>query len=291
MGRHVGIAWGLGLCLMMAACGTAAAASYALPVDLSGGVPPLEACYREDSFYCDPSITVEIKTGREHNCAYWVADVRLASPTQLRTYAEDEFKSMMYSRGERMAKKVDAVLAINGDFYSHTGSKYIFRQGRLYADTLHGTRDILAIDTDGDFHPVHLAQTEDLERAVDGKDLLNVLCFGPILVEDGKAVENVYAGGIAAEKGRQRICLAQAGPLHYKVICCAGPVRGNKGMTLEQFAALAAAQGVETAYNLDGGDSTMLFFHGKKLNALTRGTREISDIVYFASAFGTEAVQ
>ena len=33
------------------------------------------------------------------------------------------------------------------------------------------------------------------------------------------------------------------------------------------------------------------FFHGKKLNALTRGTREISDIVYFASAFGTEAVQ
>ena len=56
-------------------------------------------------------------------------------------------------------------------------------------------------------------------------------------------------------------------------------------MTIRQFAELTALQEVQVAYNLDGGDSTMLYFHGKKLNDRSKTAREISDIVYFASAW------
>ena len=55
-------------------------------------------------------------------------------------------------------------------------------------------------------------------------------------------------------------------------------------MTITQFAQLAAQEGAVTAYNLDGGDSAMLYFHGKKLNDRSQTSRKISDIVYFASA-------
>lgn len=93
--------------------------------------------------------------------------------------------------------------------------------------------------------------------------------------------------GNAIDKPRQRMCLAQVGPLEYLCIATAGPVRGSDGMTIEQFAAFVHSFGVQQAYNLDGGDSTMLIFHGEKINDVDNGTlREISDIVYFASTAG-----
>lgn len=44
--------------------------------------------------------------------------------------------------------------------------------------------------------------------------------------------------------------------------------------------------GVESAYNLDGGNSTMLMFNDGYVNAdQVDAMREISDIIYFASAW------
>ena len=83
------------------------------------------------------------------------------------------------------------------------------------------------------------------------------------------------------------MALCQVGPLHYMTICTAGPQYNNIGMTLQEFANFVAKQGVNIAYNLDGGDSTMLIFNGDKINYLqSTATREISDIIYFASAWG-----
>jgi exopolysaccharide biosynthesis protein len=55
--------------------------------------------------------------------------------------------------------------------------------------------------------------------------------------------------------------------------------------TLEQFSKVLADLGVENAYNLDGGNSTMMLFKGVFINALHETTmRPLSDIIYFASA-------
>ena len=91
---------------------------------------------------------------------------------------------------------------------------------------------------------------------------------------------------MAPESKRQRMCIAQTGPLEYMALCCAGPVRGSEGMDLLQFAQLAKEMGAVTAYNLDGGDSTMMIFDGQKINDKDNAnTRDISDIIYFASAW------
>ena len=184
-----------------------------------------------------------------------------------------------------------AILAIDGDYFCYTGIGYIVRQGTEYLDHLRGDRDVLLIDEDGDFHYVLRPKRNSLDGTVDGKKVINSFFFGPVLVREGKAVLNPMAEGMAFDEPRQRMAIAQVGPLEYMAICCASQARGSMGMTLKQFAKLCADEGAYIAYNLDGGDSTMMIFNGEKINdVLNENTRAISDIVYFASAWtGEEA--
>ena len=59
------------------------------------------------------------------------------------------------------------------------------------------------------------------------------------------------------------------------------------GLTLTDFTRLVGQQGVKTAYNLDGGDSSLLYFHGKRINEKpNQSIRKLQDVIYFVSAEG-----
>lgn len=260
-----------------------------LPIDFSAGMEPDPDFYLSDREYEDPTLHVTIEELREDGCDYWVARIKIADASQLRTMSAGGFDTSMSMKGTALAKRVNAVLAIDGDYYCYTGTGYILRQGQLYLDLLNGERDVLLIDEDGDFHVVHMPKAGEVTDTVDGKKVINAFYFGPILVENGQVPEVVDGPNMAATERRQRMCIAQVGPLEYMVVCCEAPARGSSGMTLRQFAELVATLGVETAYNLDGGDSTMLIFDGEKLNDVTStSTRSICDIIYFASAYEEE---
>ena len=184
-----------------------------------------------------------------------------------------------------MAKRVNAVLALDGDYYSYSGRGFTLRQGVLFKDNLPGSNDVLVIDEDGDFHALLAPARHTVGTRIDGKDIINAFFFGPALVVDGEIRTNGYAPMMAGT-GNQRMAIAQVGPLDYKVICCGSPLRGSTGMTISQFSQFVWEQGVQTAYNLDGGDSTMLIFCGEKVNDVDNPyTRDLNDIIYFASAY------
>ncbi|MBE5776057.1 MAG: phosphodiester glycosidase family protein [Clostridiales bacterium] len=277
------------LCLTMLPLAVAEETEPLLPIDFSAGMEPDPDFYLSDREYEDPTLHITIEELREDGCDYWVARIKVADASQLRTMSAGGFDTSMSMKGTALAKRVNAVLAIDGDYYCYTGSGYILRQGQLYLDLLNGERDVLLIDEDGDFHVVHLPKAGEVSDTVDGKKVINAFYFGPILVENGQVPEVVDGPNMAATERRQRMCIAQVGPLEYMVVCCEAPARGSSGMTLRQFAELVATLGVETAYNLDGGDSTMLIFDGEKLNDVTStSTRSICDIIYFASAYEEE---
>lgn len=260
-----------------------------LPIDETGGMPPLASGYSGDLAYEDPTIKVSIELGREENCDYWIADIQITDPAQLRTAAADGFSSTMAMDGQKLARRVNAVLAIDGDYFCYTGSGYILRQGQLYLNKLNGDRDVLLVDELGNFHGRHLAEDGSITGSVRGRKIINAFYFGPLLVENGEVCPDVTGQDMAAREKRQRMCIAQVGELHYKAICCAAPARGSAGMTLEQFAAFVARQDVLIAYNLDGGDSTMMIFQNRKINDVkNNSTRDICDIIYFASAWKAE---
>lgn len=259
---------------------------YSLPVDFTPGIKPLPSNYLSETEYQDPSLHVTIETGRKDECDYWVARIKISHPSQLRTAAAAGFENDYTTKGTFIAKRQNAVLAINGDYYSYYQYGYILRQGKLFRDKLRAERDVLAIDEDGNFHILFTPDRNTMAPTLNGKKLINAFHFGPALVVDGEVGTLEASYWLAPESKRQRMCIAQTGELEYMALCCAGPLRGSQGMTLYQFADLAKELGARTAYNLDGGDSTMMIFNGQKINDKeNKNTRDISDLIYFASAW------
>ncbi len=273
-----------------AVLGAVLAMMLALPAlaEVPGKVPLAEAYGADGLSYSDDSITVSITQGRVHETDYWVARIRLSEPGQLRTAAARDFNSERTIKGLTLAGRMNAVLAINGDYYCYIPDGYLIRNGVQYRNLPSGKRDVLLIDDKGDFYQLPLATPQDIADNAD-KNILHSFNFGPSLIIDGKRVENYQDNDNAAFKPRQRMALAQVkrGSLEYVAVACAGPRERNVGLTLDQFSKLVAEQGVENAYNLDGGYSTMLMFNGQYVNTSNISKiRDISDIIYFVTLQG-----
>ena len=275
--------------------------NYLLPVDFSPG-SALKAEGYNGQNYTDSTISVKTGSGNTGTCDYWYAEIRLTDASQLRTMAastDGSFSRSGEMNGLRFAQRATAVVAINGDFWGSRekrGMGYIVRQGILYQNNLAAVRqadsllmDVLLIDEDGDFTVLQQPTQGKIPGLLNGKRVLNAFSFGPILVRDGEAVSNYHQSDfwldMAADQPRQRMCICQTGPLQYLVLCCSGPYKENAGMTLRELGELAASLGARTAYNLDGGYSTLLYFNGRSLNQSgNTKPRALMDIIYFASA-------
>ena len=273
-----------------------------LPLSFTPGPVPRENCYIGDYEYQDPSIHVVIEEGTAFDCDYWLARIKVADASQIRTAAPDNFKYGTTTKVEALAKNNNAVLAINGDYWSYKDYGFFVRQGKLLLNWLYAPhhpdekkRDILMIDEDGDFHVFYSPLRGDLDYLVledrvelDGKQIYNAFWFGPVLVDGGEVAPLTATGEwMAPDDRKQRACIAQVGPLEYMCLCCVKKPTNHDnpgGITLADFAQLAKDLGAQIAYNLDGGDSTSLIFHNTRLNnAQGNNPRDISDIIYFAT--------
>ena len=270
-----------------------------LPIDFSGGFPPLADGYDGDYFYEDPTIrvSIEYKETKEYmegyrgrNMGYWVVDVQVGDASQLRTAAAESFTTETTLPVSDIANRVNAVVAINGDYFARHKEGYAIRQGSLIRDKLKGNRDSLLIDEDGDFHVYHLPKKGTLADTVDGKKVVNAFYFGPILVENGEVPKKLpNFTFLKPDKYYARLAICQIDKLHYKLILTTMEQDYTLGIRLKDFAKLCQAEGAQIAYNLDGGLSTTLFFNNKRINEQNKvNFRSIPDIVYFASAWNGE---
>ena len=266
-----------------------------LPIDLTGGFPPQESGYSGETVYEDPTIRVEItykdishlQPYKGRNAGAWIVDIQLGDASQLRTAASYSFESDATDPPDVIADKVNAVVAFNADFITRQKNGLVFKQGVLYKDNLNGKQDVLLIDEAGDFHPVHLPKKGVNSETVEGKKVLNAFCFGPVLVENGEVCTGWKDFGyLKPQELYARMALCQVGPLHYRVILTTHLQSYTTGLTLKAFAQLCKDEGAVTAYNLDGGESTTLYFHGVRLNRQDKvNFRPVPDIMYFASAW------
>lgn len=300
---------------------------YALPVDFSPAPAPKAEGFSESKdeagkkvrIYEDSTIRVVLSETRYYltekkdktGTDIWMADIVITDPSQLRTASFDDGYNFVSKRRQgkvvELAKSVNAIVALNGDSWGAKEEKHNFgivlRQGQLIESRLdekgNYRMDLLIIDENGDFHGIHAAEAGDLDDpyTFEGKKVLDIFSFGPILVENGEAVED-YRGvdrsakkkdgfwmNMRSEEDAQRIAICQVGPLHYMLVASAND-HGNTGLTLRQFADFLVAQGVQFAYNLDGGVSSVLYFHGAgkvNLKSVKQG-RSLWDIIYFATA-------
>ncbi len=258
-----------------------------LPIDDSPGLVADERCYLEDKAgYQDESLSVRIEKARAYDTDILLAYVTVSDPSQIRTAMAGRYGSTRVATPTVLAKRSNAVLAVNGDFFNYRNTGYLVRQGELLRDRPDPKFDLLIIDDQGDFTVI---QDPDEEKvaAFPGK-IINSFNFGPALILKGEKMLPVkYFDGGTIRK-TQRLAACQTGPLSYLFVATGGPEMYNcKGPTVEELVEfLGDLGGIETAYNLDGGSSSAVVLHGEKLN--TYKMRQLCDIIYFSTLIPAE---
>lgn len=111
------------LCLLLPALGEE---EYSLPVDFSGGYAPQAGNFTENG-YEDASLSVKMERRDIDGVRYDIAWIRVKSPTQLRTAVAGNANEVVAEKPGKMARRVNAVVAINGDFYTQRKDGLIYR--------------------------------------------------------------------------------------------------------------------------------------------------------------------
>ena len=239
-----------------------------------------------DSSYKDDNISINLSETTVNNTQVYVADITVTSSDYLKTaFAQNAFGTNVTAKTSETAADNNAILAVNGDYYGANSTGYVIRNGVVYRDTVreNSNNGDLAIYKDGSFKIIYEDQISADQLVKDG--VVNLLAFGPTLVENGEIAvgTNEEVGQAMASNPRTAIGIIDEN--HYIIVVSDGRTSESKGLSLYQMAEVMKSYGVKSAYNLDGGGSSTLYFNGQVINKPTTGgnkisERSVSDIVY-----------
>lgn len=236
--------------------------------------------------YSDGKISVSLKEYTVSDTTVHVAEVS-ADPAYLKTaFAQGSYGKNVTAATSSIAGSVNAILAINGDYYGAREKGYVIRNGKLYRSTAVSGQEDLVIYSDGSFEIIN--ESEVTAEQLINKGAVQTLSFGPALVENGTVSvdSDDEVGRAMASNPRTAIGIKADGT--YVFVVSDGRTDESEGLSLLQLAEFMKSIGVKTAYNLDGGGSSTMVFNGSVVNTPTGGgigngsgsERKVSDIVY-----------
>lgn len=234
--------------------------------------------------YSDENIQITLTEYQKYDTSIYVADIVLSSPEYLQTaFAQNAYGRNVTEKTSEIAEEAGAILAINGDYYGAQEDGYVLRNGVLYRNTAASGQTDLVIYKDGSFAVINETDVTAEELLADGAQ--QVLSFGPALIEDGSVVVSEDDEVGKAKTSNPRTAVGVIDDLHYLFVVSDGRTTESAGLSLLQLAEFMKELGVTTAYNLDGGGSSTLYFNGEVINNPTTNGRRIaersvSDIVY-----------
>lgn len=239
-----------------------------------------------DTSYSDGNISVTLTEKTVNETQVYVADITLSSADYLKTaLAQNSYGTNVTAKTSVTAAENNAILAVNGDYYGANSSGYVIRNGVVYRDSVRedASNGDLAIYKDGSFKIIYEDQVSANQLVQDG--VVNLLAFGPSLVEDGEISVDTSTEVGQAMSSNPRTAIGIIDENHYIIVVSDGRTSESKGLSLYQMAEVMKSYGVKTAYNLDGGGSSTLYFNGQVINKPTTGgskisERAVSDIVY-----------
>lgn len=231
----------------------------------------------EDSF-SSPSLAFTI-TRYEHPAAhpdqcYFVADVYVRDVEQLGTAFPPT--GFLYGDPFEIAEGAGAVLAINADNASGLGGVFTVRNGALYGDS--NTRgDICVLYRDG-------SMATYAPKTYSRKDILaaepwQIWCFGPSLLDENGQPLAEFNIEKTLQKRHPRTVIGYYEPGHYCFVVIDG--RGGEhslGTTIGETAQIMAELGCRSAYNLDGGASSLMLYREALVNVPSKD-RSLKDMI------------
>ncbi len=260
-------------------------ASTSLPMDFSPGHVADPANFTENG-YEDETLSVTVERVWVGDAQFNVARVKISDPSQLRIGLAAPFGTRKTNRVSTIARDNNAVIAIGGDYFANEEGGYVVRMGEAYRKKPLKSRDMLVTDSKGNFHILKNSDAEQLQALMEAEDaIVNVFNFGPGLVIDGVLQEmpETYKYNIRGKE--PRCAIGQLGELEYLLVVVDG--RGaadSEGCDVATLAQFMYDQGCIQAYNLDGGNSALMYFNGENYSRKSfEAERSVSDIIYFST--------
>ena len=236
--------------------------------------------------------TIEVKCWKEKT-KYGIvtyAEVWIAHPSQFRRVIVDNVISKKHKDfPENIFRKTNGVLGMSGDYCAFRPYGIEIQYGKVIRDKVgsHLTpkMDILVYDINGNFSIYESTKDFFNTDVFKNGEIIHTFAFGPMLIDDYKVSTRKdklysYQNG-SPGKAFPRAAVCQFDYDKHYLLCRIG----EKGCNLETFAKEIQKKGVRLAYALDGGQTGTIMFNKEVVNepAYT-GTREMSDIFYFATA-------
>ena len=157
--------------------------------------------------------------------------------------------------------------------------------GELLRTTRNTERDLCLIYRTGEMRTVRAQDINDAWLTAEVPKLWHIFCFGPTLLDaEGKAC-TTFNTNVQPDNPRSAIGYYEPG--HYCFVQVDGratksgvvPGEHNIGLNMNRLAELMESLGCQVAYNLDGGQSSMMWFDGEIISTPFLGGRPVGDIV------------
>ena len=232
-----------------------------------------------ENSYSSPDISITVTRETLGAATYYLADIYVRDITCFQSaMAGDTYGSGYRDSIEDMAALNHALLAVNGDYYGNTSEGVVIRNGVIYRANRTNC-DVCVLYYDGTMR-VMPGASFSVEDAV-AQGAWQAWTFGPALLDmDGSVLTSFDSTGriIAANP---RTAVGYYEPGHYCLVVVDG--RGESaGITLPDLSRLFYDLGCTAAYNLDGGNSSIMVWNSAIINDPSGGGRESSDALLIA---------
>lgn len=226
--------------------------------------------------YKSDTVSITVSRGRMLTSDYQLADIYLQDLACLKTV----FSGGRYNGGpvtvDKMFKSEEnAIIGINGDYYKQSHYGPVIRNGTPYLDRITSKWDIAVLLKSGEL--VTYDYRTLTREMLDTLDVYQTWVFGPALLDAEGGAKKKFRSAVQDENPRS--VLGYFEPGHYAFLTVDGRSKYSKGLTMAQLSQLCESLGFARAYNLDGGQSSVLIADSGPVNNPYRNGRPISDII------------
>ena len=218
----------------------------------------------------------------DRNQVYFVEDIYVRNIECLRTvFAKDTYGKSIREDVVQMSTRVNAVAAINSDYYGYGNAGIVIRNGELFRRDFEPEEEVLVIFRDGTMRVYEGEADLDVDQAM-AEGAWQSFSFGPGLLDENGDIRDSYSGvNYAMHDPRTLIGMIEPG--HYVFVVIDGRRNSySAGMSFKECAALCKELGCTVAYNLDGGATSQMTFLGAMANLPYKDGRATSDLIYVA---------
>ena len=232
-----------------------------------------------ENTYSSPDISITVTQEQLGRTTYYLADIYLRDITCFQSaLARNTYGSGFRDSIEDMAVLSHALVAINGDYYGNTQEGVVIRNGVIYRANATDC-DVCVLYYDGTMR-VMPGRAFSVEEAVE-QGAWQAWTFGPALLDTDGSVLTSFASTGRIISANPRTAIGYYEPGHYCMVVVDG--RGESaGITLPDLSQLFHDLGCTAAYNLDGGNSSIMVWNQEIINEPSGGGRESSDALLIA---------